>query len=192
MSPDTNKNQQNQTTETKNRVDPSAQKQNETEITTETKLSNQMKRVDPNINIENLNLDYHNENGTLLKRDEESLHTNQVDPKTNSTENQTETTKTEKIYHQIETQPKFFQTEQNKPIENNNLDNIETKRNLTIDELAQAEAVELFEKNKNNPCFLCKNFIESIFKNRKGRKASQAKNCKKCDHAVKGKPNFYK
>jgi hypothetical protein len=157
MSPDTNKNEQNQTTETKNRVDPSAQKQNETK--TETELSTETTRVDfPK---------------TRNSSGEESLHTN-------STVNQTET------------QPKFFQTEQNKPIENNNLDNIETKRNLTLDELAQAEAVELFEKNKNNPCFLCKNFVESIFSNRKGRKASQAKNCKKCDHAVKGKPNFYK
>ncbi len=158
MSPDTNKNEQNQTTKTENRVDPSA-KQNETEISTETELSN---RVDfPKTR-----------NGS----GEESLHSNQVDPKI-ITENQTETK---------------ISKPQNKPIENNNLDGIETKLKPTLNELAQIEATELFEKNKNNPCFLCKNFVESIFKNRKGRKASQAKNCKKCDHAVKGKPNFYK
>jgi hypothetical protein len=90
---------------------------------------------------------------------------------------------------------KLKQNEQNKPIENNNLDlnsYLSVPKDTELYRNAQLEAVELFEKNKNNPCFLCKNFINSIFSNRKGRKTSIAKNCKKCDHAVKGKPNFYK
>jgi hypothetical protein len=170
MSPDTNKTETITTTMTQNRVDPSAN-QNETEQS--------QNRVDfPNISNgsgeESLGVDPTkiSDGDQVKKLIELEQSQNRVDPST--------------------TEPKFFQTEQNKPIENNNLNDTKTEHKPTLEELAQLEAVELFEKNKNNPCFLCKNFIDSIFSNRKGRKASIAKNCKKCDHAVKGKPNFYK
>jgi hypothetical protein len=49
---------------------------------------------------------------------------------------------------------------------------------------------KVLEANASNPCMSCKEHGQTVYTNRKGKRAFHAKNCKKCKHCNHGKPKM--